>query len=215
MLSRKWIAVAVLVAGTSSVAHAGLIDTTFSSGMTTQVAGATTYDFDSGVKPAGYSGAGGILSTSISGVAAAPAGDDTRYLSVAYPNAAGTETFIAAPGNSYNYFGLYWGSMDDYNWISFYNGDTLLAKVTGSDVIAAGTALGDQTAAGSNRYVNFVLNDMWFNKIEFGTSNYAFESDNHAFARVSAPEPGTLPLAIAAIGALFVLHRRRIASNRA
>ncbi len=31
-----------------------------------------------------------------------------------------------------------------------------------------------------------------FDKIEFGTSNFAFESDNHALA--SVPEPGTFAL---------------------
>ena len=209
MLSRKWIAAAALVAGTSSVAHAGYIDTTFTSGMTTQVAGATTYDFDSGVKPDGYGGAGAVLTNSVSGMAAAPAGDSTAFLSVAYPSSSGTETFLAAPGQQYNYFGLYWGSIDDYNWIKFYDGSTLLGTVTGTDVIQAGAQLGDQMAPGSNRYVNFVLNDMSFNKIEFGTSNFAFESDNHAMAAV--PEPGVLALVFAAFGALFLMRRRRAA----
>ncbi len=56
------------------------------------------------------------------------------------------ETLTIAAGSSYNYFGLYWGSIDDYNWLKFYDGDTLLGTITGLDVIAAGTALGDQIA---------------------------------------------------------------------
>lgn len=209
MSSRKWIAAAVLTAGMSSAAHAGYIETTFTSGMTSQVQGATTYDFDSIAKPAGYSGAGWILPSTVPGYAAAPAGDDTPFLSVAFPASSGTETFVVTPGQAYDYFGLYWGSIDDYNWISFYNGDTLLGKITGNDVIAAGAQLGDQVSQGSNRYVNFFLHDMTFDKIEFGTSNFAFESDNHAFATV--PEPGVFALGLAAFGALFVMRRRRAA----
>jgi hypothetical protein len=208
MLTRKSIvAAAVLVAGTAGVAQAGIITTTFTSGMTTQVQGATTYDFNSGL-PSNYSGAGAVLNSSISGISAAPANDNTPFLSVAYPNQTGSETFLASAGQQYNYFGLYWGSMDDYNSLSFYNGSTLLAKVTGSDVILAGTQLGDQVSPGSNRYVNFVLNGgATFNKIVFDTTNYAFESDNHAFARV--PEPGTLALTLAVVGGLFLMRRRR------
>jgi hypothetical protein len=210
MLSKKWFAAAaVLVAGIgSSVAQAGYITTTFTSGMTTQVEGATTYDFNSGAKPAGYSGDGWVLPESVAGMAAAPAGDSTPYLSVAFPHSSGLETFTAAAGQDYNYFGLYWGSIDDYNWLSFYNGSTLLGTVTGNDVIKAGAQLGDQTAPGSNRYVNFFLNDMSFDRIVFGTSGYAFESDNHAYAQV--PEPGMLALAFAAMGGLFLMRRRRV-----
>jgi len=216
MIRTKWIAVAALAAGFSSAAHAGYIETTFTSGMTTQVGSATVYNFDTGAKPTGYSGDGWILPSSVSGMAAAPAGDNTPFLSVAFPKSTGVETFSASPGASYNYFGLYWGSIDDYNSLSFYSGDSLLATITGSDVIASGATLGDQVSSGSNRYVNFLLRDMSFDKIVFGTTGYAFESDNHAFANVpaSVPEPGTLALlAVAAIGFVFLRRRRNAAEN--
>jgi hypothetical protein len=209
MLSRKWIAAALLVAGTTSVAHAA-IQTTFTDGLNTQVYGATTFDFDRSV-PTEYTGDGWILPSSFPGVAAAPAGDSTPFLSVAFPHAAGTELFTAAPGQSYNYFGLYWGSIDDYNWITFYNGTTALGTITGNDVIKAGTQLGDQTSPGSNRYVNFYLQDQLFDRVEFGTTNYAFESDNHAYARVDVPEPSMITLVAAALGAMFLMRRRRTA----
>src|SRR5690349_17060184 len=116
MFKKKWIAAALLIAGMSSVAHAGYIETTFSDGLTTPIKGATTFDFDTSI-PAGYTGAGWILPVSVPGMAAAPAGDDTPFLSVAFPNSSGTETFTAKPGDIYNYLGLYWGSIDNYNWI--------------------------------------------------------------------------------------------------
>lgn len=188
--TRLMIATAAL-AGLTAQAHAGYI-TTFTSGMTTQVAGATVVDFNTGTLPAYYVGQGSVTSVS-SGQTAAPAGDATPYLSVAYPLQSGTMT--ATLGTSYNYFGLYWGSMDNYNTLRFYDGADLIATITGSDVIAAGTTLGDQVSAGSNRYVNFTFTDAKYNKIQLSTSEYAFETDNHAFANVRAvPEPGTLML---------------------
>jgi hypothetical protein len=197
---------ALAMTALTSLAHASYI-TTFTSGMTTNVAGATVVDFDTG-KPANYTGQGSVLSGSISGQTAAPAGDATPYLTVAYP--AQTGAMLATLGASYNYFGLYWGSIDDYNTLKFYNSGTLIATITGTDVIAAGTTLGDQVAPGSNRYVNFFFTDATFDKIELSTTQYAFETDDHAYAKV--PEPTGLALmglGLAAVG--FAARRRQLA----
>jgi hypothetical protein len=211
MIRKVCLAAVTIVAGSVGVAQAVPVTTTFTDGMTTQVAGAVVYDFNGyangGGKPAGYSGAGWVLPSSVPGMAAAPAGDNTPFLSVAFPASSGTETLTISPGSNYNYFGLYWGSIDDYNWLTFYSGDQVLAQITGLDVIAAGTALGDQIAPGSNRYVNFFFGDYSFDRIEFGTSNFAFESDNHALAAV--PEPGTFALMGAGLAAFGFMRRRR------
>lgn len=176
------------------------------SGLTTSISGAMVVDFNSGAAPAFYSGAGGVVSGSVSGQYAAPAGDSTDYLTVALNSPSGLETIL--PG-AYNYFGLYWGSMDNYNTLSFYDAGSLVASVTGADVIAAGAALGDQTATGSNRYVNFFFGSDTFDEVIINTTQYAFESDNHAFARV--PEPGLLSLLGAGLLALGFVTRRKVA----
>jgi hypothetical protein len=195
---------ALAMTGLSSLAHASYI-TTFTNGTTTNVTGATVVDFDSG-QPANYTGQGSVVTGSVSGQTAAPAGDATPYLTVAYP--AQTGTMLATLGASYNYFGLYWGSIDNYNTLKFYDGGNLVATINGADVIAAGTTLGDQMAPGANRYVNFFFTDASYDKIEFSTTQYAFETDNHAYAKV--PEPTSfalMGLGLAAVG--FVARRRR------
>ncbi|GCA93115.1 beta strand repeat-containing protein [Microcystis aeruginosa] len=105
----------------------------------------------------------------------APSDDNTsNYLSV--DPLSGTPSVISAPnGTLWKYFGLYWGSIDDYNSIEFWKDNTRIAYYSGSDIATLLNLRGG--------YINFDVNnnDGYFNKIILTSTQQAFESDNHAF----------------------------------
>jgi hypothetical protein len=164
------------------------------------------YQFSGGT----LSGSAAIENTSLVGKYAQPAGDTTNYLAISYPSAAGAvQLAFSSPEN---YFGLYWGSMDSYNTITFLRDQGQIATFSG-DAIASLTGLvadGDQQSPLSNRYVNFYFGAVFYDEVVLSTSNFAFEVDNIAFGDPPVPvsEPGTLMLLGSVLYGLFIRSRR-------
>lgn len=128
--------------------------------------------------------------------------DTTPYITAgstgANPNSAVTLLFPSLE----RYMGILWGSVDAYNTLSLYNGDSLVGTITGSDVTASPN--GNQGVDGTI-YVNIdALSTAYaFNKAVLTSSQFAFEADNLAFNPMPVPEPAgvaVLGLGLAAIG---------------
>jgi hypothetical protein len=134
--------------------------------------------------------------------------DATTYItSGSTGSVAGSFAQILLPDNAaggYLYFGLLWGSVDDYNTLSFYNGDTLIGTVTGADVAASPN--GDPGVNGT-LYVNITSTER-FNRVVASSTEFAFEFDNIAF---NVPGPATLGLlGLGLVGLGFARRRRNV-----
>ena len=157
--------------------------------------GAGHGNFQSAALGATFSGSGnsGVVIGSSSATAAPFVGplpgnqDTTRYLSI---GGGGSETITFA--SEKNAFGLYWGSLDPYNSIKFYDGTTLVASYTGNDISPL-FPTGNQGSFSSNGYVEFSGLHV-FDKVVLSSSSNAFEIDNISAGNLPAPDTGLGPI---------------------
>ncbi|MDR3543427.1 MAG: PEP-CTERM sorting domain-containing protein [Desulfocapsaceae bacterium] len=127
-----------------------------------------------------------ILDPALSGGSGAePATDMSNYLSVM---GGGSTTLTLSHANNL-YFGLFWGSMDTYNTISFtlQNGDVY--STTPASIPSP--ANGNQSSPSTNEYVNFLFTDP-IASVTFQSNSNSFELDNISASAV--PEPATMAL---------------------
>jgi len=118
-----------------------------------------------------------------------------------------TPAVAVAFGASYDYLGLFWGSMDTYNTLQLYDGDTLVKTIVGADVAIPG-ASGAQELPGTNRYVNiFLTPGVTFDNAVITSTKYAFEFDNVAVG-YQVPVPGAVLLGILGLSAAGIKLRR-------
>lgn len=174
---------------------------------TTSVADAITIDFNSGCGYASCSGDFALVNGSQSGLYAQPLGVNSQYLSVPNPSATDLSAVFSL-GTAANYFGLFWGSIDSYNFVSFYLDNVLVASYSGSAIVGQ-FADGNQLSYASNRYINFDFGSDSFNSVKLTSNGYAFESDNHAFRKLTTvTEPTTAALLLLGLVGLALARRQ-------
>lgn len=214
MRSSQKLLLGLILAFQAASASADSLTAWLTSGPTTAVAGATTFDF--GVSGISNSGAVGILSATsggatfsggslfnvstagISGLAARPVGSTGNFWGI-QPGQIGTITFT----QGISYFGLLWGSPDYAGWndLTFYSGDTVIAAYNGTV-----TQLDKNWA--NTVYFNVSTTGPLITKVTLTANRPAFEVDNVAFA-APVPEPETYAMLLAGLGLMGFVARRR------
>lgn len=181
--------------------------------VTSSVAGATTIDFNSGCGYTSCSGDFALVTGNQSGKYAQPLGVNSQYLTVPNPSPT-TQSALFTLGSAADYFGIFWGSIDSYNFISFYLGNDLIASYSGSDIVGQ-FANGNQLSLNSNRYINFDFGSESYDSVKLTSNGFAFESDNHAFKKlVSVTEPTTALLLLLGLIGLTLARRQERISHR-
>jgi hypothetical protein len=164
-----------------------------------------------GIHAAPYLSGGNGIGFGPSGGTQANGVDETIYITV---DGAGSVTLQFPTLETY--LGILWGSVDGYNYLSFYNGAAPIGTITGRDVMAS--PRGDQGANGT-AYVNITATGgSAFDRVVATSGGNSFEFDDVAFnattlaiSAVAAdpiPEP-TSPglLGIGLLGLGFIRRR--------
>ena len=205
----KMTALATLLLGTVSISQASVsIATSFEAEdvLSTLQAGANTINFEaSTLCPTEYVCLGdyevrnnvdGSVNGSAAPFEATPIGEN--WLTVPNPSSNGSATFTLAA--DYDYFGMFWGSIDTYNSISFYSNGTQVGNtVTGGELLSL-IPNGNQSSWDSNRFINFEFTGGTYNQIRLTSQGLAFETDNHAYGNVLQSVNVSSPSAFALLG---------------
>lgn len=147
---------------------------------------------------AGYSITGGATRIGTADDAAAPFGDDTRFMYVL----GGTSATLTTP--LLKSFSLYIGSVDSYNSITFKGLGGYEETVSGSDLVEL--ANGDRSSADTNRRFYFDFGSKRVNEVIFSSTSNSFEFDNLAAGAV--PEPATWAMLMIGFGFVGLAMRR-------
>lgn len=222
-LGSAFVASAALLAVSASTAGAVSISIGGTSvageGYKSNVAGATTIDFNSGAAPTSgmvsYSGVTNhIVQGNRGGHHATPAGDTTKYLTLSRAGAgvAGSTGALTLDfAKALDYFGLYWGSVDTYNYLDIFKGNTLLRTISGRDVSA--TPNGGWTGSATNKFVNLYADaGESFDRVVMRSTGVAFETDNHAFKQ-AVPEPFTVGGSLVGLAMGWKMRRKQQAKK--
>ena len=168
--------------------------------LTTPYDWATVETFDDSSLLWTWSGSGAIVNGAVINRFAAPyndsimsTADKTNYVTVPDPDSAGSGSYTTDLGGTYNYFGIFWGSVDTYNTLSFLNNGSLVATYDGFSITTPNDANGNQSAPSTNLYVNF-FDLPAFDSFMMTSTNFAFEADNIAIGNAPVPEPATMLL---------------------
>jgi len=203
------IATAAFLMASASVANAGVMYSWHPFDAAIAPGEVMVQDFDHPLA-AGYtmtwSGAGIYQGPLVSGIAAPPVNDTTKYLSVL----TGGIATLTAPGIMHS-MSVYIGSLDEFNSITFKGANGFTQTFSGGSLNSP--ANGNQQAASTNRryYFDFDPADL-INQVIFTSSGNSFEFDNIAVNDPPAPipEPLTLSLFAAGLAGVAGLRRRKL-----
>ncbi len=146
--------------------------------------------------------------------------NQTNYVAVGQES--GTLSYTLTFTQPQTFFGFYWLAIDPANVLQFYNGTTLVASYTGSDIMASLSSAyyGDPNTSTDMTekyaFVGFISDNTQTNITSVTFSNTdpgtGFESDNHtilAGSPLPTPEPSTLLTLVPILGGVLAMARRR------